>query len=389
MINQIINIFKKERLDLLRDRRTVFASLAFAIFGPLMLVVMLNFLANMAEDETQPSLVILGAENAPNLVRNLRGQGVDITIINENPVVEEILNTNDSYMIINPEYGKNLQAGQLAFVELFVNRANNQRNARAREVRRHILSYGTSIGNNRLLTLGVPPSLVTPIVVEMRDTSFAGAQAKTMSLMILIYFLMAPFFSSMSVSIDITAGERERKSLQTLLAQPVTPGSLIMGKWALAAAFGMFGTTISVLGGMFAIGVSPIEVLGLRLYMDFAIQLQLLLLLYPLCWLVAGAQVFVALTAKSYKEANAYLQILSIVPALSVVPIMLKGTNIDGAMAFAPVISHLQLAQGLLVNGQGDWGLIAITSILSIILGVVALFFAAKKLGTEKILSAA
>lgn len=249
--------------------------------------------------------------------------------------------------------------------------------------------YGRIIANSRLLTMGVPSSLTTPIAVDIRDISIAGARAKSMSYGILFYFLLAPFYSSMSISIDVTAGERERKSLQTLLAQPVTPASLILGKWALAAGFGMLGTTISVLGGMFAIGISPIEILGMRLHLDFATQLQLLVVLFPLCWLVAGAQILVALTAKSYKEANAYLQIMSILPVIIGTVTIIRGTEIEGLMAYAPIFSHLQLTQDLLINGQGNWGLIALASIVSIILAAVALVFTSKRLGHEKILSGA
>ncbi|MGY8985712.1 MAG: ABC transporter permease [Sphingomonadales bacterium] len=389
MISKIVNVFKKEKLDLLRDKRTVFASLSFALFGPLLLVLMLNYIANMAEDETKPRLAVLGGEYAPNLIKHLGGDGIEITNLNDETEIDILLKDFDALLKINEEFGNNLQKGKFTSVELFLDQGKIEPLKRARQVHRSIAIYGVAIGDSRLIALGVPPSFRTPFVIETRDVSVAGAQAKQMSFMILFYFMMAPFFSSMSVSIDITAGERERKSLQTLLAQPVTTGSLILGKWALAAGFGMLGTTISVIAGMFALGSSPIEVLGMRIYMDFSIQLQLLVILFPLCWLVAGMQILVALVAKSYKEANAYLGLFTILPALIGGAVMIKGDNIDGILSFSPILSHFQLAHELLMEGHGDWISIGLASLITIVLGALSLFLAAKKLGTEKILSGA
>ena len=67
---------------------------------------------------------------------------------------------------------------------------------------------------------------------------------------LIILFVMAPFFVSVAAAADMTAGERERHSLEPLLVHPVGAFSIVVGKWMAAALLGVIGTAACVIGGL-------------------------------------------------------------------------------------------------------------------------------------------
>jgi sodium transport system permease protein len=379
MISKILNVFGKERKDTFRDRRTVFAALAYSFLGPALLVVVLNFLATQATDETATKISLLGGDNAPNLVEPVESD--------DSP--QDLIGSSNALLIIDENFQRDIAQGLKGRATLYVDRTNYKNSSRANRVRGLINQFAGGLSDARLLALGVPPSLVQPMHLETKDLSSAGATAKTISFLLIYFFVLAPFFSSLSVSIDTTAGERERKSLQTLLAQPVSTSELVIGKWLIGVLFGVTGTLITVFGGLTALGYTPIEVLGIKLNFGLDAQIAMLISLVPLALMVAALQILVSLSAKSYKEANTYLQLISFAPVIVGLTLSLSGRQIEGALSYMPVISHLQNTQFALLEGGIELTAVLISGAICLALTVLCLFLAAKRLKSESILSAA
>lgn len=385
-MRKIINVFKKERLDFMRDRRTVFSSLAFALFGPLILVVALNFAADKATDKSPVQLAVVGQEYAPNLIKYLEGEGVAIHASSGDGTIEDQIGSAQALLVVSEEFSYNFRDAIPATLRLFVNRTNQTHSIKSHEVSGLIARYSKQVQDMRLLANGVPSLLTTPILVQTGNIGTAGGMEKQFATMMLYFFLFAPFFSSLGAAIDTTAGERERKSLQPLLAQPVATRDLIIGKWMVAALFGVVGTTLSVVGGVYAFEMAPLDALGIKLNLDIASMLANLL---PYALLVAALQVLVALNAKSYKEANTQLQILTFVPALIGMFFMISDKVPEGMVAMLPIIGQLHVMQGSALGGGVSVLAIIMNGLVALGIAILCLEVAARKLGSEKMLQAA
>jgi sodium transport system permease protein len=88
----------------------------------------------------------------------------------------------------------------------------------------------------RLLARGVSPQVLQPLQIE--EINLAGSRARGAQLLFLVPWLalVGAVVGAISVAIDVTAGERERGSLEPLLMNPVSTASLVLGKWAVAAS---------------------------------------------------------------------------------------------------------------------------------------------------------
>jgi sodium transport system permease protein len=165
-----------------------------------------------------------------------------------------------------------------------------------------------------------------PLMV--RSTNISEASGKTIYIAgsMLAFFILAPFFTSMSTAIDVTAGERERQSLKPLLAQPVHPMALVLGKWAVPTIFGFLGLSVTAILGFVLLRFAPLDKLGVAISLDAARLLIMILFLTPLALAVAALQTAVAMLAKSFKEAQVYIQLLTFAPVILLFMNMISAT---------------------------------------------------------------
>ncbi|WP_114395767.1 ABC transporter permease [Oleisolibacter albus] len=388
MRQQFLTVFSTEFRDHGRDRRSLLAAFAYAFFGPVLVTVLLTVLAGQIKDTTPPRLAVIGAEHAPTLVSQLERRGVSIERrpAADQPVALPTLGDADAVLVIPALYAERYRRGAPAEVTLYRDELRRSSADGARTVARHLAAIGGEMAQSRLIARGVAPPLVMPIQVQEANLAGAGRGTLEIGRMLLYFFLLAPFFAGMSMAIDTTAGERERKSLQPLLAQPVDPWVLILGKWANTALFSVLGLALTVVLGLGLLRFAPLEQLGISLPLDVWTQLRVILALVPLAMAVSAVQIAVALTAKSFKEAQTYLTLLSFLPVILSFSGTLGSKDPTGPVLLAPVVGHLELLKDLVGSGTLDPGHLAGLTAGCLLLAAAALWQATRQLTGERIL---
>lgn len=394
MIYQLKAIFRKEWTDMVRDRRTLVAAFGYAVFGPIFLGFFIHFIAGMKDDQKDVILYIAGASHAPGLVEFIQNR--DITIrsldyemgmeVDPTPAVKQMEDRYGVVLVITPDHQQKLKKYAPADLFLYTNMGVQENMIAVRRINRMVSAYGRQISDLRLISRGVAPSIRQPFNIETGDLSSSGVQGKLIAELMLLYFILAPFFASMAIAIDVTAGERERSSLQVLLAQPVSSYTLMLGKWAVSAAFGFIGTVITVVLGAVILSQSPLGALGIRLELDPFTLVSVILAMIPLVLMVASLQMLIALFAKSFKEAQTYLTMISFAPALVGMMRTLTGSQATGFAAYLPVTADIEVLSGLLRGGSFNFGLWGVATVVTLILAIVFYTLASRLLDSERIL---
>ena len=115
---------------------------------------------------------------------------------------------------------------------------------------------------------------------------------------------------------DMTAGERERKSLEPLLINPVPYTYVFFGKWTAAVlvtfCITLFGIGLQIL----SINVAPLEELGLRLAMGWSQFALIMFIVIPVIFLASALQLLVSLFARSFKDAQSYNSLIVLLPVI-------------------------------------------------------------------------
>ncbi|HEX9932867.1 MAG TPA: ABC transporter permease subunit [Allosphingosinicella sp.] len=377
-------IFSTTLVDQSRDRRSMGAALIYALLGPVVMLLAFTALANTRESSETLTVAVHGAEHAPGLLAHLEGQGARIERRSGGPGRD--FGGADAVLVIPQGFEASLAQGRAARVALLRDDRRQKSTIGAGGLERQIEDYGRAVAARSLAARGLPETLAAPVSVEARNVAPVSGRALMIVNMMLYFFILAPFFTSMTAAIDATAGERERQSLKPLLAQPIDPAGLIGGKWAVAALFGAFGTALTVFFGIFLIGFAPLEKLGFDLPLTLLHQAGLALLLAPLAFAVAAIQVLVAMLAKSFKEAQTYIQLLSLAPVALLFNSTFSGGETGSVGKIMPVTGHSDLLRRLLTEGTLDIRQAALVTATSLLFALLCLWMSQRQVGDEKLM---
>jgi len=346
MLHVLLAIVHKELLDGVRDRRAVLSAFSFPLFAPLLIAFMLNSLATRTDDPLE--LAILGGENAPELVRFLENQGVELQDAPEDPQLAIEDGVLDVVLVIPEDYGEDFREGRPASVQMMVDNSQHTALSGITTVRTLLRAYSGHIGALRLLARGVDPALMSPITIDELDQSNPQKKAANLLDMIIMFVVLGAFVCSMYIAIEAAAGERERKSLEPLLINPVSRTILVVGKWLAAVAFGFVGVVFTLIVMMLAIGAIPLETLGFRIMLTAEVGFWIFLIAAPLAPLAGALQLLIASFTRSFKEAQLYISLSLTLPMMPGMIMSLKPIKTEAWMYAVPLLSQQVLGAKLL-----------------------------------------
>lgn len=342
-------VLRKELVDGIRDRRSVMSALIPPLMWPLMIVLMLNFIAEKRRQADDIELPIVGAGHAETLVDWLKQQrGVEVVDGPEDPYTA-VRDGDVKFVIVIPEdYNELFAQSKAVEVELVIDRSDDDAGVFVRRARRLLSSYSGQIGMLRLVARGVSPAVAAPIRIDEVDVSSAQQRAAMVMAFLPMFLVLATFVGGMNIAIDTTAGERERGSLEPLLVNPAPRKSIVAGKWLASVVFAWVSVLLTFVLLQQAMERAPLESLGMRFQLDAGDVGALLAAVIPLAFLASGLQVLVASFARSYKEAQTYVSFLIFVPMLPAFVMMFSPIDPQPWLAMIPLLGqHLLITEAM------------------------------------------
>lgn len=353
-MNSILIVFLKEVRENLRDRRTVLNTLITGpLMAPLIFVLLINTLVTreIGKAEAPLPLPVVGAQHAPNLIAALRQGNVDIKDAPADP--ERAVRDMDADMVlrIGEDFAAAWGKGEPAQLELVYDASRQDAQGQVSRLRRLLDGYGQRTGALRLLARGLSPSIMQPVVVASRDQSTAQSRAGAMFAMLPYFFILGGFIGGMALAIDTTAGERERQSLEPLLANPAPRWKILTGKLVATTTFAITTVLLSILAFAAVGQFLPTDKLGMSLDLGPYFVAATLFVMLPLAALLGVLQTLVAAFAKSYREAQTYLSLLMIVPIIPTMLLSILPIKTQLWMYAVPLMGQ-QLAMLRLLRGD-------------------------------------
>jgi sodium transport system permease protein len=372
-----LTVFLKEVKENLRDRRTLTSAfLTGPLLGPIILVMLLNITLNreISKAEQPLPVPVIGADYAPNLIAALKVNGIVPIAGIAHPEAAVRKQEADVVLRISPDYVTSWRKGEPVQAELIYDSSQRDANTAVERVSQLVESYARQQGAMRLVARGLSPSTAWPVTAARRDQATAQARAALMFSILPYFFVLTVFMGGMYLAIDLTAGERERQSLEPLFANPVPRWKILAGKLAAICIFSVASLLISLTAFAVVGRFIPTEKLGMELDLGLRFGGQVLLLMLPLIVLLAALQSMVAAFAKSYREAQTYLSLLMFVPVLPSILLSTMPIKAQNWMYAVPLLGqHLGIMQ--LLRGEGidlpQLGLCLAGSLVAAVLGVL------------------
>ena len=362
-LRSMLTVMRKELRDFARDRKTFWMTLLLA---PLMYPVLMIGLGTLAEGRARTQLEkpmtvpVAGSERAPTLLSFLKSQGIEPRKASEAEVERAIREqTSDVGLIVDPAFAEHWRAGTPAKVEVVLDSTRRDAELPGKRVQKALEGYSTTVGALRLLSRGINPQVARPVDAATRDLATAAAKRGILlSVMLPIIMLIFAFIGGAHLSMDTTAGERERQSLEPLLATPAARGAIVSGKMLAAGLIGVSSLLLILLS--FKLSAALVPGIGRMLNVSALAIAQMLLVLLPLTLLGTALLSFLAAGAKSMKEAQMHMTWLMFLPMLPAYVLMVRPLKDTALWQYAvPFLSQNQMVQKI-TRGEAptpqQWG---------------------------------
>jgi sodium transport system permease protein len=404
-------IYRKELRDALRDRRTLISSIVVpTLLMPLLLFGVGKLMQRAVTEarEEVPAVAVLGGAGSPELLARLTGDARVRLVPVPADWREAIAAKRLRAVLEVPErLEERLRAGEaVPAVRIFHYQGELKSENGARVTERIVAEHRERVVTGRLAARGLGPEAVRPFEVRRENVAPPEKVGGNLFGGLVPYFIILLCFTgAIYPAMDITAGEKERGTMETLLCSPVARLDLVLGKFLLVLT-GSLASMVFVVASMAgsalvggavflgsagsaaAGGLPPgaaVAGLGSLPTIDPLGLVGVFAMVLPVAVLFSAVALTVSLFAKSYKEAQSYLGPLIIVVLLPGMIAALPGTELTARTALIPLL-NLSLVCKEMLSGSWPWGYIALIFGSSSLYAAGALALAVKMFNREDVL---
>jgi sodium transport system permease protein len=405
----ILTVYLKELKDSLRDRRTLISMIVVpTLIMPVIMFgvgTIMTKIVKQAQSETV-SVMVLGGADSPGVIAALQDDK-KFRLLPAKADYRQLISEKKVRVAVEIPAGFEaaLKSGSTQTVSLYYYEGELKSGFGVKAVQEFFTTLRDKTIELRLKEQGLPAAIIKPFVVRRQNVAppeKVGGNAIGGFIPYLIIILC--FTGAMYPAMDLTAGEKERGTMETLLCSPVHRINIVVGKFLMvltaslttvllsivsmgvSAAIGVmyFGgkatspSASSALAGQAAEGgsiplIDPVGLIGVAA------------LVLPVAVFFAAMLLAISLFAKSYKEAQSYVSPLIIVVIMPAVIGMLPGVELNAKLALVPIL-NLSLVCKEMLSGVWHWHYIALIFGSSCLYAAIALGFAVKMFNREDVM---
>ncbi|MFC6634482.1 ABC transporter permease [Microbulbifer taiwanensis] len=385
---QMSALLRKEMLETWRDRRALWMAICFSLLIPVMLAgTMVIVVKKQTEESTR--LVLLGGDVAPLLEQRLRSDSLEVEALAEGEPRALLAGGYDLVLQLEEGFVDRYESFRAPKMYLYVDSSSTSAGRAERHLQERLGKLQQLVVSQRLTARGVAPQLLAPWQLQVRDVSTPSSRGALLLAMVPGLLILTLFVASLATSVDTSAGERERLSLEALLMQPVPGWQLVAAKMLAVASMGWLGSLLAIAALVALMPVMPLAELGIQQATTASGVITMGLLLLPLALLVAVVQILLALRSSSFKDAQTQLSILQIAPVMLLM--VLDAARVDLADSYwqlVPLVAQQQWLKSLLVGDSVSLPLLLAGSMVCLLLVALSVAFGARALRRESLLGA-
>jgi len=383
-------VYRKEVLETLRDRRTLIVMLLLPLcLYPLMAVGTAQWLGvqQAAVDAARlriglvgprwPSLMIALRHNKRLQVRPLKSEG-GLRLGNVDAIVR-----------VPRDYKRTLSEQGSVRLRVQHDQTRATSVAARRAVRAVLHQLRSELIAQRLDRWGLPPGFSEPLQLDEQSVATkAEVRTKMLSSVLPLLVVLMVLLGAFYPAIDLTAGEKERGTLETLLSTPVPRIAVIIGKFLVVATVALVTGAVNLGSIALTVGLGfgpALRQAGLLLEVPWVALLLTLVSLIPAALFFAAVLIAVASLARSFREGQNLLTPVYLACMVPAIFAQLPGMRLGYLTAVLPGF-NVALMTRELISGQIATGPVLLALFCNCVYAALALALAARIYNTERLL---
>ncbi|HKW87201.1 MAG TPA: ABC transporter permease [Candidatus Acidoferrales bacterium] len=394
-IRNSLIVYRKELRDMLRDKRTIRSMIIIPVIAMPLIIVGIGTLVGHLEGEAkkQPSHVMVsGGQDSPNVVAALE-KAPDIQIVPyQSDAKQEVSDKKIGALVEIPAgFDSVLDGNKAAQISIGYYENDDKSELAKGRLQQFFDDYRDKVAREALTARGVPTNLLEPFTVAASNIAPPSkVSAAAIGGWILYMVIIFSFSGAMYPAMDLTAGEKERGTLETILSSPVSRTDLVVGKFLMvmtasivttALSLTSMGASIAWAGRSAGNGADA----AFKLSFDPTSVIAIVILLVPLAVLFAVVLIAVALLAKSYREAQTYVSPLMFLVIIPAIVGALPGVELNWRTALIPIL-NVSLVSKEIFAATYHWSYIALIFATTCIYAAVGIAAAVHMFNREDVL---
>jgi sodium transport system permease protein len=397
-LSNIAVVYRKEFTDTLRDRRTVISMIVVPIFLMPMLTILVGVLSAHLIGRALlqvPSVMIIGGENSPEILAALH-ELKDVHVVPaSSDYAQQIVDKKIRAAVELPaDFDALIAQGDTAKVRIDMYQGEINSGFSADKLQKFFQDFRERTIHERLAARHLPANLTEPILIQ--ETNVAPPEkvgGVVLGGLVPYFVIILSLTATMYPAMDLTVGEKERGTIETILCSPISRTSLVLGKFLMvltaslstaALAIASMGLTLAIAGKM-AGGVSQIKAMGVQFQITPVSVIWVFVMIAPLAVLFSAALLAISLFAKNFKEAQSYLSPLTILVFAPAIVSVLPGVELNTGLSLVPILNTSLVCKEI-VSGTYHWGYIALIFASSCVYAAGALWVAIRLFQSEDVL---
>ena len=403
----IVTVYLKELKDSLRDRRTLISMIVVpTLLMPVILFgvgMIMKKVVKKAQDEAT-ALVIVGGADSPGVVAALKAEK-KFKVVEPTMDYRKMVSEKRVRLAVEiPEgFEAALKDGTAKTVMLYHYEGEMKSGMGVGEVDRFFRTLREKTVETRLVDRGLSPDLIKPFEIKRQNVAPPEKVGGNIIGGLVPYIIIILCFTgAMYPAIDLTAGEKERGTMETLLCSPVHRVNIVLGKFLMVMtasiatiALTLVSSAVSlIVGGTMLMGQAGAAKVagaagsggaGFIPIIDPAGILGVFAMIAPAAMFFAALLLTISLFAKSYKEAQSYVSPLIIVVIMPAMMGMLPGIELTAKTAVIPIL-NLSLVCKEMLSGVWHWNYIALIFGSTALYAAVAVALCVKMFNREDVI---
>ena len=390
-------IFFKEMLDTFRDRRTLIAMVGV----PVVLYPALFILATQATlmqqsrmDKTRAKVAVAG-EDASEIMGWLSADEKIEVVHSDEPLADLEAGNLDAVVTVPAGVAETLEAGGTAEIEIAYDAAEVVSREASDRLDGVLRKARDAWIQERIENAGLAETFAKPLKLNWENVAppskATGSILGTILPLLMVVMLGVGAFYP---AVDLTAGEKERGTFETLLSTPTSKMEIVFGKFFAVFTLSMLTGLLNLASMIATLLFQLTQIMNAAEGSDFALDISdippqtfavILLVLIPLSLFISAMMMTVALLAHSFKEAQNYVTpffMALIVPA-SVVAI--PGVELTPGTQFIPV-GNVSLLFRDLMMGKATLDEVFIVFLVTTVYALIALVIATWMFQREEVI---
>lgn len=397
-IKIIKEIFKKEILDIVRDRKSIFMMIVVPILLYPIIMVLLMGIMNSSINKMTSETITLGLSSAPN------AEFVEI-VDSENAIREKEDTLGNIEIKTNiKDYKSELEKGEIdAYIDnsikdndykVIINSASDESGIKSDAIFDVMNKYKRKMSEREIEKHGLnSKQILEPIKYEKVDiTNSAKKAGMLLGQVIPFILIIGVLFGSIYPAIDVMAGEKERGTLETLFSLPISNMELVIGKYMAVSASAILTSLLNIISMSYTLGYF---MKAESIYNPSMMHINYSVLggavLITVVSVILFAQVVSALAmcvcsfAKTFKEAQNYITPLMLIIMVPAYISMIPNISLSRITATIPVVNISLLIKSV-ISLRANMKMVSLVLIVNLIFVLISLVLLSKIFNSEDIL---